>query len=277
MPPTDPRQLVPGFTTGALTRSESDHLMSNALADQALFDELMEAEPVRQALGDPVFRSKLKAELRERRLAEGLTIGERMRRFFLQPWVLPAVSLALTALIVFAVRQGMIHKDSPVVQVALPASTGEVLRAAGILEVREGEPERLEQVRRQPAQRPAAGSVITLSRTGDNSVYRVGEPMRIGFRVPMAANIMVIEERADGSVARLFPNKLQSSSRVEAGESVVIPPVGQGDLEVAGAPGRRMLKVLVFPPEVDPMDFTQPWDSIAGKATVLTKPFEVTQ
>lgn len=273
--PNDPRRLLPGHITGALNKTESDHLMSGALGDQDVFNELMEAEPLRQALQDPVFRASLKAELRQKRLAEGVPFFERARRFLFQPFVLPAVSLALTALVVMLVRQGALAPDSTVVQLAIPVGGGELLKSAGFFEVREGEAARLDQVRQQPPQRAAKSGAIGLDRPGDQPAYRIGDPMRLGFRLPSDANIMVIEERADGSTVRLFPNRFQSSAAIRAGEDVLIPPTGQGPLTVDGPAGRRVLKVLIFPPSIDPMDFSQPWDRIQGEATVLTKSYDV--
>jgi hypothetical protein len=275
MIPDDPRSLLPGHVTGALNRTESDRLMAGALADQDLFDKLMEAEPVRQALADPVFRRSLRAELREKRLAEGVPFGERLRRFLFQPMVIPAATLALTLMVVFLVKQGALEPDSTVVQLAIPPGGGPVLRAAGFIEVREGEPARLEQVRQQPPQRRAQGGAIGLDQPGDSPTYKVGDAMRLGFRLPDDANIMVTEDRADGSTVRLFPNVFHSSSFVRGGEEIIIPPAGQGQLSVSGPPGRRVLKVLVFPPNIDPMDFSQPWDRIQQQATVLTKTYEV--
>lgn len=272
----DPRALVAGHVVGNLSRKEKDELAASALGDQDLFDQMMEAEPAKQALADPQFRRSLSLDLRERRLAEGVPFTERLRRFFVHPVVIPALTLALTAIIVVQIRRGALSPDSPIAQVAMPPGAGPVLTLAGILPTPQpGELGRLEQVRQSPPTNPAAGGAIGLDRSGDRPVYRAGEPLRVGFRLPQDANVMVIEERPDGTSVRLFPNLLQSSSAVRGNEQTIIPPPGQGQLPVTGPAGTHTIKVLVFPNTVDPMDFSRSWSEVSAQAKVLTKSYEV--
>ncbi|MBI4891549.1 MAG: hypothetical protein HY821_13065 [Acidobacteria bacterium] len=59
LPPERVRELLGGHAAGNLTAEEREALMSAALEDQALFDELMREEPLREALADPRTRAEL--------------------------------------------------------------------------------------------------------------------------------------------------------------------------------------------------------------------------
>jgi hypothetical protein len=272
--PDDPRKLIGGHITGSLDKSESDRLMARAVEDQALFDELLDVEPLRGVLAEEDFREQLVADLRARLALQPIPLWERLRRMLFRPMVIPALGLIAATVVVLMIRQGVLREDSGIAQVALGPAGVPLLRAAGILDVREGEPERLRQVQAEPAPETASGS-IAFDRGGNQPEYRVGDPIRIGFRIAENASVMVIEERSDGSAVRLYPNRYQSSAEVTAGETVWIPPGGQGPLEVDGPPGKRLIRVLVFPANVDPLDFTRPWNSIRQQATAFEKTYEV--
>jgi len=51
-PPPDPYNLLGGYATGTLTRTERDILMEAALLDDRLFAELAEEEDLRLVLAD---------------------------------------------------------------------------------------------------------------------------------------------------------------------------------------------------------------------------------
>jgi hypothetical protein len=270
----DPRILLGGHVTGSLNKSESRRLTDAALDDQDIFDELLDLDPLRGVLADAQFRYRLMAELRERVAREGTPVAERLRRLFFRPMVIPTLMAAVTVLLVVLVRQGILHESSPVVQVALGPAGVPLLREAGILDSRAGEAERLREVQEQPVRKSASGS-LAFDRTGDSPAYRIGDPIRIGFKAPTDSSIVIVEERPDGTVTRLFPNRFQSSSRVDAGQTIWVPPAGQGPLEVDGPTGPRTVRVLVFPPDVNPLDPDQPWAEIRQKASVLEKTYEV--
>ncbi len=63
---TDPPDLVGGYLAGTLTDDEQRRLLEAALTDQALFDELTAAEPLRQLLAEPALRRQLHASAVER-------------------------------------------------------------------------------------------------------------------------------------------------------------------------------------------------------------------
>jgi hypothetical protein len=56
-------KLVGGYSAGNLTPQEEERLLETALQDQALFDELMEQQPLRELLADPEVRRELIREL----------------------------------------------------------------------------------------------------------------------------------------------------------------------------------------------------------------------
>jgi hypothetical protein len=59
----DPARLAGGWAAGNLTPEERRELLEGALHDQQLFDELMEEEPLREALENPEVREELIAAL----------------------------------------------------------------------------------------------------------------------------------------------------------------------------------------------------------------------
>ncbi len=271
---TDPRLLIGGYVTGSLNRTESEQLTQAALEDQALFDELLELESLRNILADPQARSQIKSDLRQRVERDGISILEKARRFLFRPGVIPALSFALMVLLVVLVRQGIVRETSPAVQVTLGPEGMPLLRAAGILEPREGEEQRLREVRDEPVRQSASGE-IAFDRLGRNPSYRVGDPMRIGFKVSQDASVVMLEEREDGTSVRLFPNRFQSTSEVRGRETILVPPAGQGPLEVEPPAGRRTVRVLVFPPNLDPLDPSQSWEKIRQRASMLERTYEV--
>ena len=55
----DMDKLLGGWAAGTLTDAERTALLQAALADQALFDQLMAEEPLRETLADPVLRGRI--------------------------------------------------------------------------------------------------------------------------------------------------------------------------------------------------------------------------
>jgi hypothetical protein len=116
-----------------------------------------------------------------------------------------------------------------------------------------------------------------LDRPGRSPVYQVGDRQRIGFRLEQDANVVLWEERADGGSFRLFPNRFQSSPFVEAGKTALIPPAGQGDLAVQAPAGPRVLRLLIFPPNRNPLDGQDSWDRLRQEAREVRLVYEVEQ
>jgi hypothetical protein len=250
--------LIGGYATGTLTRTEKQKLMRAALEDPELFAELVEEDDLREALEDESFRQSLLGRLRESlpdagtRRQEEFGVRFFLTRLFRTPW-LTAAGLAAAMLVVLLIRQGLLPESSPLAQVVLGPGTMPALHTAGILAT-PGESEREFAVtsRAEPPV-PARDATLALDRPGKEPEYRIGDRQRIGFRLASPGNALLIEDRADGTAVRLFPNRYQSSPEVKAGETILVPPAGQGDLEVEAPAGHRRLRLLIFPPGVDPL------------------------
>ncbi|MBI5085348.1 MAG: hypothetical protein HZB13_12215 [Acidobacteria bacterium] len=89
IPPLTPERaelLLGGFATGTLTPEEHAALMAAAMADQRLFDALVDEEALREALADPQTRAEL---------IRALSPAPSRSRFWRAPW--PWAALATTA------------------------------------------------------------------------------------------------------------------------------------------------------------------------------------
>lgn len=274
MRPQDARKLLGGYATGTLTKTEREELMRAALEDPSLFEELVEEEDWRAALSAEPFRETLRRRLRKLLADSKHSWSERFSAVFRMKWITVLSATAALAVILL-IRQGVVPESSPMANIVLGPGTVPALRAAGILE-QPGEPEKrlASQSRTEPAP-VAQGASIGLDRGGAEPHYRVGDRQRIGFQIPAKANVLLIEERPDGAAVRLFPNRFQSSPAVTPGVTVLVPPAGQGDLEVEGPAGRRTLRLLVFPPDVDPLTSNTSWAEIRGRARAIEKHYEV--
>ena len=269
-PPPDPYNLLGGYATGSLTRTERDILMEAALRDDHLFAELAEEEDLRLVLADEPFRQRLISELQARQVVAPRPSRLRILAQHLTPrfhfgWLTAAGAVAALIVIVL-IRQGTVSETSPLAKIMLGPGTLPALHSAGILE-EPGVAERdLESGARTEPPPSASDAAIALDRTGAVPEYRPGDRMRIGFRVANDSRALLLEERPDGATVRLFPNRFQSSTAVRGNEMVMIPPAGQGDLEVEGQSGRRTLRLLIFPANIDPLAPDTQWDRIKGQA-----------
>ena len=102
--------------------------------------------------------------------------------------------------------------------------------------------------------RRVRGVELDLDRSGTVPRYEVGDPLRIGFSVQRDAAVVLLARRPGGAVSQYFPNRRRSSPRVGANERVMVPGAGQGYLRVSGPLGRHALRLLVYPPNVDPLE-----------------------
>lgn len=268
------RQLIGGYATGTLTKSERAALMEAALDDDSLFEALAQEEEIRGALADAEFRLKLRRRLHELNADTRIPFWGRFR-VLLRPQSIAAIGLAASIVVIVLIRNGVIGERSTVARVVLAPGTVPALHAAGILEEPTEEERKIADGSRTEPPAIADGAWIRLDRTGAPPAYRAGDRMRIGFSVPAASNALLVEERADGSTYRLYPNRYHSSARVNAGETVTIPPAGQGDLTVEGAPGLRTLRLLVFPAATDPMAGGVSWSTVRGMARMREQQYEV--
>lgn len=261
---------------GSLTKTEASQLSRGALEDDAVMSALFEAEALRDALSDDRFRAKVQAKLRSQ-TSEHLSLIDRLGEFFNQRWVAPAtvtLSVALAAVVAFLILFNG-QRERPEVQVALSGDMGPT-QAAGLVPVAGPELERWIRSESAPPERRAKAS-LGFDRDGSLPTYSIGDPQRIGFRLEQEARVVVLEERSDGSIVRLFPNPLQSDSLVQPGERILVPREGQGNMIVDGPTGKRKIRILVFPPDVDPLAPDQSWNLLQKSASTIERQYEVKQ
>jgi hypothetical protein len=273
MTPQHARKVLGGYATGTLTKSEREALMCAALEDADLFEQLVEEEDWRRVFADEEYRNRLRRRLRQ--LQPDTRAGWRLGTgIFQKRWLMVAGAFA-TVVVIALIRQGLMPESSLVARVVLGPGEIPALRAAGILE-QPGQSERELESRSRTAPPPVgSGATLGLDRAGWQPQYRVGDRQRIGFRLPQDGKVLLVEERADGSVVRLFPNRFQSSPGVKRNETVLVPPAGQGDLTVEGRVGVRRLRLLIFPDYVDPVIPNVNWAQIRNHARVVEKRYEV--
>ena len=276
----DPEKLLGGWATGTLTKSEREILMRAALEDPTIFEQFVEEDDWRGALDDEDFRLKLRTRLQQMEAARPRPwyhlLSAAARNMLRPQWLLPASALLAVA-VVMLIRQGVISENSTVAGVVLGPGTIPALHAAGLLDQVNGQERQfVEQSRSAPPRRSGGGS-LALDRSGSTPTYYLGDRQRIGISVARDSNVLLVEERGDGSVVRLFPNKFQSSPSLKASQTVLVPPAGQGDLAIEGPPGKRTLRLLIFPPDVDPLSPDVDWNQARQQASVVEKHYQVQQ
>lgn len=84
MSPSDARKLLGGYATGTLTPEERQQLFQAALADQSLFDELAQEQPLKEIFDDPARR----AEMLDAASGSGVTHSRWLT------WVIPSLAAA---------------------------------------------------------------------------------------------------------------------------------------------------------------------------------------
>jgi len=276
----DPEKLLGGWATGTLTKSEREVLMRAALEDPSVFEQLVEEDDWRGALEDQDFRRQLQVRLQQIEAARPRpwywSIANAFRGALRPQWLWPVGAIAAVA-VVMLIRQGVISENSPIAGVVLGPGTIPALHAAGLLGAADRPEQQLvEQSHAAPPKRSGGGS-LALDRAGSNPTYYLGDRQRIGISVARDSNVLLTEERPDGTVVRLFPNRFQSSPSVQANQTVLVPPAGQGDLAVEGPPGSRTLRLLIFPPDVDPLSPGIDWAQARQQASAVEKHYQVQQ
>jgi hypothetical protein len=271
----DAYRLLSEYAAGNLTEAERNRLAQEALADHAVFEAMVEEEAIREALEDKVFRRRVKERLRELG-AEGDPLLTRIFQYLVTPKGMITAGGALAAIaITLLVQFGLLKPSGALIQVNLGPPNGPTATAASVA----GEPVTSESKVQDAsrAQPPPSDShaILQLDRPGRHPTYRIGDRQRIGFRLDQAANAIVWEELSSGPSYRLFPNRYQSSPLVEKGKTVLIPPPGQGDLSVQGPAGPRVLRLLILPPDRNPLDPANSWDELKRSAKEVRLVYEV--
>lgn len=271
MTDSDAIKLVAGYATRTLNESEERRLFRPAAEEQTVFEAILEADELRDVLDDAASRRRILRALAPPSGQLGLH-GALAGRPALYG---PAGAVAMAAICSVALHFQTPHQSQSFVA---PLSAG----FSPHLDVSQiGTPRRVatdtivDPLFILPPQQ-AIQVEVGLDKDGLQPAYGLGERMRIGFRVRSNSNAVLIEVHNDGSTIRLFPNRFMSSSLVEADRQVLIPPAGQGDLEVGGMPGSRRLRLIVTPLAVDPLTVNIPeMTALAGKVTIVEKEYSV--
>lgn len=227
----DPRLLVGGYAPDVLDEEERRELFEAALVDQELFDELATDEELREVLDDPDCRARLVASLEARR---------RPLPFLRRPAVVgAALALAATlSAVALWVRTGGGPEPvaPPAVKGTLPPAPPEEPLAKGIPGL---------VAPAAPAtdwawvfDAPLGGRPEPRLEASPSQVRR-GGAVRVVFSCPEDAHVLLLELRADGSVAELF------AGPAGAGELFSLPEPGHEAPSARGPRGLRRLRLVV--------------------------------
>ena len=210
------KRLLGGHIFGTLTREEQRELHQAALDDQEVFDALADDEPLREALADPVLRRELLE------LLDKPTVTDRLRAWLNQPATLGHLSGA-TAALFLALAGWQLLAPKPTKGVPGGATAPTPLTAA-------------------PSDWRVAFFALPLRSVVPGSIQ--GEPPAFRVTVGAAANVLVLERNPDGGVEQLFP---------APGGSSAVGPDKQVAVRASMAPGAHRVRLLVCPPDVEPL------------------------
>lgn len=211
----DPRRLVGGWATDSLTQAERRELLRAALDDQALFDELLAEEGLREVLEDPVARQEVLGAL------DRPGRWERLRLWLARPATVADLATVAAALVVaLAAHRALTHREP----LAPPPA----------------------------AARPAAGALspLALARLADLPARDTGlaslalegqATARVG--VSASARVVLLERRPDGSTVQRWP--AAGTALVTPGEPLRVPAAPPPQ------PGTHRLRLVAAPADLD--------------------------
>ena len=79
---------------------------------------------------------------------------------------------------------------------------------------------------------PQAPRVVLATARGTSPTYRVGEAMNLQVKADADSYVYCYYQDAEGTVARIFPNRYQPDALLQAGTPISIPPPGQHAFEI---------------------------------------------
>jgi hypothetical protein len=222
---------VPAWVFGKLSDQEEADLMSQALDDPALFEEMMQANEDRELLENPIYRSRLKRTLQT-------AAEERSAWTALWAWLnRPASRLALAGVAAAVIAVVIWHgggsggggfKEQPATIVTDPATDLGTFFGLPL--------------------RDALGVRIELNRTP--AEFHPGELVRATLHLPAPAAVFVLRRQADGQTRMVYPRDLSASADLSAGDTEIafdpLPPTTD-----VTAPEPVRLRVLALPVGTD--------------------------
>ncbi|MGA2738996.1 MAG: DUF4384 domain-containing protein [Bryobacteraceae bacterium] len=263
----NPEHLLASYTLGGLSDEEKERLFAAALTDQELFDRLAEEEKARLGFQRPENRAHILSALRETAppWTEEIAAWFRRPKFLVFSGAAAALAIAILVLVLPSNNGltvtldpargpsiSMLSVETPGTQQTLPADWSQLFRL------------RLKQ---------HVAARLGINKSGGTPVYRIGEELRIGLSVQNGGNCLLLDRQEGQLPAQLFPNRFNSTMSVPAGQTVFIPPAGQGNLSVAGPAGLHQVRLIVVPGDVT-LDLTAPaaW---ADQATIIEREYRV--
>lgn len=104
---------------------------------------------------------------------------------------------------------------------------------------------------------PREGIAATLDLAGavpgEDLVLTEGAGVDLSFRVEAPARAVVLEERARRHLVQLYPPAGRGAEVLKAGQRVRVTASDGGPLVIVNPPGARRVRLVVFPPEIDPL------------------------
>jgi len=209
-----PRRLVGCWATETLTEAELRELLRPAIADQALVDEPLAEEGLREVLEDATARQEVLRAL------DPPSRWERLRAWLARPATVADLATVAAVLVVALVAHRALTAREP----ASPGAS---------------------------ATRPAAGALSPLvlawlaelpaRETGLASLRIEGTSARVSVRAP--ARVVLLERRPDGSTIQSWP--AVATALLAPGEPVRVP------LPSSPRPGARRLRLVAAPADLD--------------------------
>ena len=123
-------------------------------------------------------------------------------------------------------------------------------------------------------ERQAIPARLELAGTGppERPFRKEGAAVGLWFQAEAASRPLVLERQAELWTLQLFPRPGQRSERVPADARIFVTDADGGLYVVRDPPGPRRVRLLVFPPDVDPLAL-QPaeLDALAPRITVIER------
>lgn len=239
---------------------EALELLRAALDDPELLDALLEEEGLRELLEDPATRERLLAVLQQR------TAWERVQAWFENPATLldlaALVLLGVVALASFArlaLPTGPLgHRPVTEQHVGAPLSPDHVTR---LLEL--------------PEQLVVPAGLEIVGRPAGSLAPADPLLLRLGLRAP--ARVVLLEQRADGSVAQAWPALGQAPALVPPPEAGG-PAIQLVSLIAPPQEGTHRLRLVVVPVDLDLGILTlAALQGVAARLTVVDLRYQVTR
>jgi len=256
----DPKHLLAGYATDSLGEAERRELLRAALDDQALFDELVEEDGLRELLQDPAARQEVLAVLEEP------TGWERLRAWFERPATL--LDLGAVAAIVLLALAGY---ASLAVRPAPSARTPAAARPMGV----SLSPQHVAWLLQLPEQQVVPAGIEITGRP--DAVFAPGEPLHLRISLRAPARVALLEERIGGFGTQAWPGLGQALALIPP-PTAGGPAIHQVSLETPPGEGMHRLRLVVAPADLD-LGALAPkaLQGVASRLTLVDVRYQVTR